>query len=359
MTVYQSEGLILTEKQIKADPIVAIRTENIVKKQGNHTVLDGVSLIFAEGGVHGILGPSGAGKTALLEILSCGDTDFSGTVQIAGKDPRTERSSLKKIIGYVPHDPWFYPDMTAVEILNFFGEARGVPSEKRYRQIKEALVLVNMEDQGNRLTAKMTESELRRLSLAGALLGNPDILLLDDPISSEQDREFWCELIRMLGKLKTVILATSSLTLARELCADTSILSRGAVLVQDTFESLENKLCRSRVLQITTSGDARALTEAMEKLDGVIGCETARNVKTGDLRLQIEYFREKDIRVAVTEQLHSMDAPILSMMSSALSLEEVYHSLTVPTESRSLLSDESKSAKKKKKKEKKERRRKQ
>ncbi len=324
--------MILTKKQINADPIGVIRAEHIVKKQGNNTLLDGVSLIFETGGVHGILGPSGAEKTALMEILSGGDSDFSGTAWIGEMDVRIHRPALKRLVGYVPHEPWFYPKMTAMEILNFFGEARGVPVEKRYRQIKEALVLVDMEEQGNRLTEKMTGAELRRLFLAGALLGNPDIVLLDDPITSEKDKELWCRLIRMLGKLKTVILATSSFATARELCADTVILSRGSVLVQDTFESLENKLCRSRVLQLTTVGDALALTEAVEAIDGVIGCEAARNIKTGDVRLQIEYRREKDIRIAVTERLHAMKAPILSMMSSALSLEEVYSSLTIPEE---------------------------
>ena len=291
--------------------------------------LEGFSCSFPKGGVHGILGPSGSGKTLLLELLSGIKTPESGQVFIKEEGRVPSDFAVKAKIGYVPKVPIFYGDMTATEILDFVGQARGVSSDKRYRQMKEAMELTGVESFANRLSAHLTAEERKRLSLAAALLGNPDVLFIDEPIPVKDaaKRGEFMDLIAMLGRVKTVILASADFSTVRKLCEDVLIMAEGTLLVQGSFESLESKLLRSRGLRVTTKGEGESLSEAIHSIAGVIEC---RVVSQGDreTQLYVEYRVGQDVREELSRTLGSMGAPILSMTTEALSLESVYRSLT-------------------------------
>lgn len=291
--------------------------------------LCGFSCSFEKGGIHGILGPSGAGKTLLLEVLAGVKTPEGGSVSIkeAGRNPADPKVKAK--IGYVPKAPVFYGDMTAIEILDFIGQARGVSADKRYRQIKEAMDLTGIEDIGNRLAGNLNAEERKRLSYAGALLGNPDVLLIDEPIPVKDaaKRSEFMDLLTMLGRVKTVILASADFSVIKKLCEDVLIMAEGTLLVQGSFASLEKKLLQSRGLRLTTRGDGVALTEAIGAIPGVLDCKV-QSESPREVCLYVEYRVEQDIREALSQLLSGMDAPILSMTTEALSLESVYRSLT-------------------------------
>ncbi|MBQ8331614.1 MAG: ABC transporter ATP-binding protein [Clostridia bacterium] len=307
-----------------------VKVESLTKRYGERVALSGLSLSFAKGGIHGILGPAGAGKTTLMELLSGSLAADGGSITVGGVAVSTSDPHSRRRIGYLRERPVFPRDMTAEEVLDLVGASRGVAEEKRYRQIKEALELCGLEEARSRLCARLSSEERQRLGLAGALMGNPDVVLLDEPLrgGSADRNETVTDIVRMLGKIKTVVLATSDFCVARALCSEVAILSEGVLLTTDTFEGLEEKLLGSRTLTVGTRGDAQALLAALKAIPHGIGCELARNGRTGELRFRLDYRTDRDIREAVSAALTAQGAPILSMSDDALSLEEVYHSLT-------------------------------
>ena len=216
--------------------------------------LKNLSFSIEKGGIHGILSPGGVEASTLLAILAGSIVGVSGSLTMRLGDvifsfgEAKNAKHWKRKIGYVPKTPEIYRDMTVYEILDFVGEARGCTSELRLRQIEEALDLVGLSEKENRLFDRLSKVDQKRGSLAAALLGNPSILLLDEPIpasANAADRREIAELIRMLGKLKTVVLAGESLSMMREFCEDVVILSGGELLAKGSFAELEENLSRS------------------------------------------------------------------------------------------------------------------
>ena len=203
--------------------IPAVYVKNVTK-QNDKNGYDGadlkdISFSFEKKGVHCILAPRGAGKTQLMDILSGSSSADSGEVAVFERSPYGNVDAKAKI-GYLRQDNALYDNMTAFELMSFVGEARKVEQGKLYRQIKEALELVGLDELKNKLVSNLTEYDRKKLSLAAALLGNPDILLLDEPITarmSSERKEELLSIIAMLGRIKTVIVTTDSLAIAREL----------------------------------------------------------------------------------------------------------------------------------------------
>ena len=221
-----------------------LRVEKVSGADPYERKVESLSFEIAEKGVHAILGPKGSGKTLLMDLLSGSEWAGDGRILFGEQELTPEAWELKKKIGYVQQRCPFDGTQTVTEVLDFVGEARGVVPEKRYRQIKEALDLTGLEACRNRLVKRLTAEEEKRLGLAAALLGNPDVLLLDEPIPAVRAdaRQEFFELIRMLGRIKTVLLATADFEVARSLCEDVVILSDGKLLAKGGFEELDAKL---------------------------------------------------------------------------------------------------------------------
>ena len=208
---------------------------------GRFCDLKDVSFSVACGGIHGVLGAKGAKKTRLLDVLAgCEEVD-AGCVEISGEKMTLENKALRKKIGYVPARPSFYSDMTAFELLNFIGGTRGVSADKRYRQIEESIDLLGLDEVQNRLIGSLSSEQKKRLSFAASLLGNTELVLLDEPLFGvpEEAHGEIIALIRLLGKHKTVLVASRSYSLIKELCEDVILLSDGMVLAQDTLPHLD------------------------------------------------------------------------------------------------------------------------
>lgn len=219
-----------------------IQASHLKKKYDKNLVLEDVSFSIPAKGIHGILGPKGAGKSTLMDLLAACETANEGEILLQGATVAEQ----KEKIGYVPEFPDFYARMTVLETLDFVGEIRGVSTDKRYRQIKEATELMGLESIQNRLIGRLTQEEIKKVALAAALLGNPEVVLIDEPLwgttaVKQRDNE---QLLRMLGKHKTVVIASENFSMIRHLCEDVLILSEGSVIAQDTFEGLEEKLLR-------------------------------------------------------------------------------------------------------------------
>lgn len=230
---------------------LAVSVKNITKRVSKdiygETELCGISFSFGKKGIHCILAPKNSGKTQIMDILAGCDKADEGEVCVLGSAPYGN-ADVKKKIGYVRKDNSLYSGMTAFELMSFVGEAKKIEQGKLYRQIKEALELVGLDEMRNKLLVKLNEYDRKKLLLAAALLGNPDLLLLDEPITvrmSAEHREELEEIIAMLGRIKTVIVTTDDCSIARALGEDVVIISDGRVLAKGSFESLDKKLAEA------------------------------------------------------------------------------------------------------------------
>ena len=237
-----------------------IEAFDLTKKSDGNIILDEVSFAFGRRGVHGILSPKGGGKTALLDVIACASGYDDGELVIdgvrippCGADTKPAKD-VKAEIGYVRQNSEFYPQMTPVELLTFIGSARGEAPDKLTRQIKEALELVGLDDVSNRLIGRLDLAEQKMLAYAAAIVGNPEILIIDEPKSklTAGNMDTVTGIVRLFGKRKTVIIATEDFKIAQELCDDIVIISDGSVLASGSFEELEDKLATREGGQGTT-----------------------------------------------------------------------------------------------------------
>ena len=214
----------------------AISVKGLSYQGKDAACLKEISFSVTKKGIHGILSPFGVEASLLLDVLAGVRTPSAATMTIDSCEIDSFSVLWKKKIGYVPKKPVFYPHMNVYELLDFVGESRGVSSGLRLRQIEEALELVGIDSLAMRLIDGLSEGEKKRVSLAAALLGNPSILLFDDPTP-----EFF-ELLRMLGRHKTVVVGGGAFFVMKELCEDVVLLSEGMLLASGSFSELEAKL---------------------------------------------------------------------------------------------------------------------
>lgn len=223
-----------------------MQVDRLSYRVANKEGLKEISFSLEEKGICGLLGPKNSGKTLLLDLLSGVKEADSGTVMIGDIRMDRTQNGLRAKIGYVPQDPFFYAKMTVSELLNFVGEARHVLPDKRYRQIEEALALTELTPKANCLTDRLSKEERKKLSLAAALLGNTEILLLDEPFwgNTDEKRQACMDLLRMLGKHKIVLIASRDLNRLKELCDRLLLLSDGMLLADNSFTKLEEQLSK-------------------------------------------------------------------------------------------------------------------
>lgn len=182
-----------------------IEVKNLTKIYGDHTAVDGLSFKINNGKIYGLLGPNGAGKSTTMNMMTGCLAPTSGSVKINGFDMFDEPLRAKKCIGYLPEIPPVYGEMTPLEYLRFVADAKGVPYNRAIRQVQEAMELTHIDDMQNRLIKNLSKGYRQRVGIAQAMLGNPDIIILDEPtvgLDPKQIAEIR-ELIRTLGEIKT------------------------------------------------------------------------------------------------------------------------------------------------------------
>ncbi len=302
-----------------------IEIKELTKKYGSVTALDGLTLSFSDGGVHGILGADGAGKSTLLDIVCGCFGASSGEVRVGDTDVLAERKSVLRRIGYMSEKSPCYEDMTVDEHLVFVGEAKRVPYDKLYKNIKSALELNGMLELSDRLISKLTDTQKRRLGIAAAMLGNPDVIVLDEPGArmSQEDAEDTLELIKKLGGVKTVLVASREPSVIEAVCDDVAVLSRGKLVVYDTLAGLKERLGRKKALRVTVKGSEEDVIAKLSGL-GVINDCTVLSSGGGALTLKVGYSGEEDIREKVFSLFAEEGMPILSMDSETIGLEDLY-----------------------------------
>ena len=274
-----------------------IEVKNLVKKYGNHTAVDHLNFTIEEGHVYGFLGPNGAGKSTTMNIMTGYLGATEGEVLINGHDILKEPEEAKKQIGYLPELPPLYMEMTVREYLEFVAELKGIAKNKREESINEVEKMVKIWEVENRLIRNLSKGYRQRVGLAQAVLGFPEIIILDEPsvgLDPKQIIEIR-ELIRQLAKKHTVILSSHILAEVREVCDYILIISKGKLVASDTPENLERNLGDSDLIEIETKASPDEVRRILETVDGIRSIST-KHLENGITWAQVQEKKNTDIR---------------------------------------------------------------
>ncbi len=306
-----------------------INVTGLSKRYGTHLAVNNVSFNIEKGEVIGFLGPNGAGKSTIMNILTGYLSLTQGKVEIDGFDILENPEDAKKRIGYLPEIPPLYVDMKVREYLNFIYDLKKVKFPKK-PHIDEVLKLVKIDHVENRLIKNLSKGYRQRVGFAQALIGNPDVLILDEPtvgLDPNQIIEIR-NLISRLGKNHTIILSSHILSEIQAVCKRVIIINKGEIIADDMAENLSSKLSGDQSLVARIAAGEQDMIDALGTVKGVKNVMSLGRKEEGTYDFLIEPEDNVDIRAAVFERVVSRGKTMLSLTSNKLSLEQVFLRLT-------------------------------
>ena len=302
-----------------------IEVKNLTKRYGNKLAVNNISFVVNEGEILGFLGPNGAGKTTTMNIITGYLSSTEGSVKIDGIDILENPNEAKKKIGYLPEHPPLYMDMTVKEYLNFAYELKGV-TLKREAHIKEICELVKITDVYNRMIKNLSKGYRQRVGLAQALLGNPPVLILDEPTVGLDPKQIIeiRNVIKDLGKNRTIILSTHILQEVEAICERVLVINEGKIIADDKPENLSALITGRHKLSVRIAGPRDAVRRVLRSVDGVQYAEPSVYAEEGAYDYIVEARPNVDIRKPMFTALARAGYPILQLKNMDLSLEEVF-----------------------------------
>lgn len=308
-----------------------ITVEHLTKCYGDFMAVNDLSFEISEGHVYGFLGPNGAGKSTTMNIMTGCLSATSGQVKIYGHDILEEPEQAKKMIGYLPEQPPLYMNETPVEYLKFVGEAKGLKGKELKEQIEEVIEQTKIEQVKNKLISALSKGYRQRVGIAQALLGNPKVIILDeptvglDPIQIIEIRD----LIRQLGENHTVILSSHILSEVQAICDKVLIISKGKLVAFDEPENLEKLLSVSNGISFITEASKEEIREILCNINEITQCEFEERA---DGMIAVNIKTKSDDSQDICRQLFMAFAEkkkvILQMSSQKANLEDVFIELT-------------------------------
>lgn len=281
-----------------------IEVSGLTKRYGKNTAVDHLSFQVKKGQIYGFLGPNGAGKTTTMNMLTGYLAPTEGQIRIDGHDISEEPVEARRCIGYLPEIPPLYLDMTPLEYLRFAAELKGVAKEKRESEVERVMEKTQIQDMQERLIRHLSKGYRQRVGLAQALLGDPEVLILDEPMVGLDPKQIIeiRELIRSLGKKHTVILSSHILSEITSICDHVMIISHGKLAASDTPENLSHYMKNSDVCELKIRGSREACDQARELLKRVKGLEiTASAASLEDVFLELTSSEPEKDEEAKTE----------------------------------------------------------
>jgi ABC-2 type transport system ATP-binding protein len=307
-----------------------IEIKNLVKHYGQIRAVNDISFTVNQGEILGFLGPNGAGKSTTMNILTGFLSATAGSVKINGYDILEEPHKAKSCIGYLPENPPLYLDMTVLEYLKFVCDLKGVPREERAKQLAEIMRLVRITDVANRLTKNLSKGYRQRVGIAQALVGNPEVLVLDEPTIGLDPKQIIeiRNLVRDLGRKHTVILSSHILPEVSAVCDRIIIINKGVIAAVDTPDNLSRKFSKSTRLQVAVEGPLKDVITKLRRVPGVRTAELLSEKEGGVNVLIVESEGDSDVRKPVFFEMARSSYAILEMRPLDLTLEEVFLQVT-------------------------------
>ena len=307
-----------------------IEIQNVTKRFGQHLAVDNLNFTVNEGEILGFLGPNGAGKSTTMNIITGYISATEGTVTVDGYDILDNPEEVKKRIGYMPELPPLYLDMTVREYLNFVFEIKKVDLKDRKQEMDRILELVRITDVRDRLIKNLSKGYKQRVGLAQALVGNPPVLILDEPTVGLDPKQIIeiRNLIKQLGRKHTIILSSHILPEVSAVCQRVVIINKGRIVASDTPENLSKRLGESSKLTLRIAASERQAVKVLKDVAGIkyVEAQGVREPDTVDVWIEAE--KDIDVRRPVFNALSRAGYPILQMKSMDLTLEDIFLQVT-------------------------------
>ena len=306
-----------------------IEIKNLTKSYGNSKALDDVTFTVNSGEILGFLGPNGAGKSTTMNIITGYISATGGTVTVNGKDIIEDSVECRKSIGYLPEQPPLYMDMTVSEYLDFVYDIKKA-TQDREEHINGILELVDIADVKGRLIKNLSKGYKQRVGIAQALIGDPEILILDEPTVGLDPKQILeiRNVIKELGKDRTVILSSHILPEISAICERVIIINKGKIVAEDTPENLSKKLSSDNKFVIRVAGNKNDIEEAVSAITGIRYIESLGQKEEGSFDYIIESEKDVDVRSELFGVLASKNMPILMVKAMDMSLEDIFLQIT-------------------------------
>jgi ABC-2 type transport system ATP-binding protein len=300
-----------------------IRVTGLTKDYGSRRAIDEITFDANRGEILGFLGPNGAGKTTTMRILTGFLPPTSGKAEIGGYDVIGQSLEVRRIIGYLPETVPLYPDMTVYEYLKFMANIRRVRNAED--RIIELLELVHMEDRADGYIEKLSKGMRQRVGIAQALLHEPEVLILDEPTIGLDPAQIYevRNLIREIGRERTVLLSTHILSEAQQICNRVLIINKGRIVAEDTPEQLQSRLTGSNRIAIQVRGEADNLAPLLLQIPGVL-----KIYPQVEGNLELEIAPGIDVRPDVAQVVVNTGYDLIALQVISMSLEEIFLELT-------------------------------
>ncbi|MBQ8139887.1 MAG: ATP-binding cassette domain-containing protein [Lachnospiraceae bacterium] len=307
-----------------------IEVKNLTKKYGNHTAVDGLSFRIEKGRIYGFLGPNGAGKSTTMNMITGYVAASDGDVLIDGVDILKEPEKAKAMIGYLPELPPLYADMTVKEYLDFVAELKKVESSSRKEAVEKVMEQTNITDMSRRLIRNLSKGYKQRVGMAQAILGNPEVLIFDEPSVGLDPRQIIevRDLIKELGKEHTVILSSHILSEVSAVCDHILILSGGKLVADGSPEELSAMMGDAGGIEITVIGSGETALDIIKQMPQVLSAAFSGQDESGNAKILVSAKDGADVREELSFKLSENRIAVIGMEKKERSLEDIFLELT-------------------------------
>ena len=330
-----------------------IEVKNVTKKYGKFTAVDNISFTIKDGEVVGFLGPNGAGKSTTMNMITGFIEPTDGTIEVNGYDIMKKTKKAKKQIGYMPENVPLYMDLTVKEFVSYMAELKLVERKVRKEEVNQAIKETGLEEVQNKLIKNLSRGYKQRVSMAGALVGNPDVLILDEPTVGLDPKQIIeiRNLIRNLGKKHTVILSSHILSEISQICERVIIINKGKIVAIDTPANLEEKTKEQNILYVTVEDKEEKMPNIKGKIEDIKELEMIKDNEDGTKQYKIVSDTKKDVRKSLFEVLPKEGITIFELKKAESTLEDAFIKLVDKEENKKENKNNKKQEKENKKKE--------
>ena len=306
-----------------------IEVKNVTKKYGKVKAVDNISFTINDGEIVGLLGPNGAGKSTTMNMLTGFIEQTSGTIIIDNYDMLKKPKKAKKEIGYMPEGVPLYTDLTVKEFVRYMAEIKKVDRKERKEKVEKIIEQTGLKDVQKKLIKNLSRGYKQRVSMAGALVGEPKILILDEPtvgLDPKQITEIR-NLIKELGKTHTVILSSHILSEVSQICNKVIIINKGKIVAIDTPEHIEDKVTNNNCLYVTVEDTENKMKDIKDKIKDIEKVELVEENEDGTKEYMIEAKQDVDLRKTIFSEFAKENITIFEMKKADTTLEDAFMKL--------------------------------
>lgn len=306
-----------------------IEVKNVTKKYGKFVAVDNISFDVKDGEILGLLGPNGAGKSTTMNMITGFIEATDGEICVNGYDISKKPKKAKKQIGYMPEGVPSYQELTPREFIKYMAELKQVDKKTKKEEIQNLIKQIGLEDVQNKLIKNLSRGYKQRVSMAGALVGSPDVIILDEPTVGLDPKQILeiRNLIKELGKKHTVILSSHILSEVSQICDRVVIINKGKIVAIDTPEKLEEKTQKQNILYVTVEDKENNMMSMKEKITEIKDLELVKDNEDGTKQYKIISNADIDLRKNLFEILPKEKITIFELKKAEVSLEDAFMNL--------------------------------